>query len=381
MPASTPPIKVAVIITRLDLGGAQDVALQIARGLDPARFDVRLLAGPGGLLDGEARERLGNRFVIVPSLVHPVRPLRDLAALVWLWLYLVREGVQVVHTHSSKAGLLGRLAAFFARTPKVVHTVHGWSFNDFQSGPVFGAFLGLERCLARVSDHLIVVAAGLRDKGLMLGLGRADRYVVVRAAVDLPAWGGTPRSRAALKKLLPQLRPKVVGVLANLKAQKAPLDFVRIAALVCRGRKDVDFVYVGDGPLKAEAQALAASLGIGSRLHFLGWQRSPRGLAAGFDVFLLPSLFEGLPCVFPQALSLGVPVVASQVDGAAELVKEGSNGFLCQPRDCGAFADRVGALLDRPDLRRRFSANAKLSVGPEFSYGTMLEKTADIYAS
>jgi len=376
-----PPIKIAVIITRLDLGGAQEVALRTVAGLDPARFDARLLAGPGGQLDAEARETLGKRFVTVPFLTHPVAPLRDLAALAWLWNYLVRERVRVVHTHSSKAGLLGRLAAFLARTPKVLHTVHGWSFNDFQSGPAFTGLVLLERRLARISDHLLVVAASLRDKGLLLGVGRADRYTIVRAAVDLPAWSRTPRSRAALKKQVPKLRPKVVGVIANLKHQKAPLDFVRIAALVCRRRRDVDFVYVGDGPLRAEAEALALSLGVRERLHFLGWQRSPRGLAAGFDVFLLPSLHEGLPCVFPQVLSLGVPVVASQVDGAAEIVKEGVNGFLCQPRDCGAFADRVGTLLDRPALRRRLSAAAKRSVGQDFSYPAMLEKSGAIYAS
>jgi glycosyltransferase involved in cell wall biosynthesis len=376
-----PPIKIAVIITRLDLGGAQEVALRTVAGLDPERFDARLLAGPGGQLDAEARALLGDRFIPVPFLTHPVIPLRDLAALAWLWNYLVRERVRVVHTHSSKAGLLGRLAAFLARTPKVLHTVHGWSFNDFQSGPAFTGLVLLERRLARISDHLLVVAASLRDKGLLLGVGRADRYTVVRAAVDLPAWSRTPRSRAALKKLVPKLRPKVVGVIANLKPQKAPLDFVRIAALVCGRRRDVDFVYVGDGPLRAEAEALAASLGVQDRLHFLGWQRSPRGLAAGFDVFLLPSLHEGLPCVFPQVLSLGVPVVASQVDGAAEIVKEGVNGFLCQPRDCAAFADRVGTLLDRPALRRRLSAAARKSVGQDYSYPAMLEKSGAIYAS
>jgi len=376
-----PPIKIAIIITRLDLGGAQEVALQTAVGLDPSRFDVRLLAGGGGWFDAEARRLLGGRFVTVPNLVHPINPLRDLLALVWLWNYCVREKIQVVHTHSSKAGLLGRLAAWLARTARIVHTVHGWSFNDFQSGPVFTAFVLLERRLARFSHRLLVVAVGLRDKGLLMSVGRADGYTIVRAAVDLESWGQTPRSRAALKNLCPKLRPKVVGVLANLKAQKAPLDFVRIAALVCRDRNDVDFVYAGDGPLRGDAEALTLSLGLAGRVHFLGWQREPRRIAAGFDIFLLPSLFEGLPCVFPEVLSMGLPVVASQVDGAADVVKEGFNGFLCQPRDVEAMADRVGALLDKPGLRRLMSKNAKKSVALEFSVSVMLEKTVEAYIS
>jgi glycosyltransferase involved in cell wall biosynthesis len=373
--------RVAILITRLDLGGAQEVALETAARLDPARFDVLLLAGPGGALDAEAARRLGARFVPVPGLVHPIRPLMDAAALLWLWRFLRREGIQVLHTHSSKAGLLGRLAGFLARTPQVLHTVHGWSFNDFQGRAAFGGFVLLERLLARLGGRLVVVAASLRDKGLLHRIGRPDQYSLIRAGVDREAWAATPRSRAALKRLIPGLRPKVVGVIANLKPQKAPLDFVRVAALAAAGRPDVDFVYVGDGPLKAEALALAKRLGVARQLHCLGWQREPRRLAAGFDLFLLPSLFEGLPCVYPQALSLGLPVVGTAVDGAAEAVKEGVNGYLCQPRDVEALADRVGALLDDAQLRRRLGAAARRGVGPEFGFESMVQRTALAYGA
>lgn len=374
-------LRCAILITRLDLGGAQEVALETAARLDPARFDVTLFAGPGGALDDEARRRLGARYVTVPSLVHPIRPLQDLSALFWLAWRFRRGGFQVVHTHSSKAGLLGRLAAFIARVPRVLHTVHGWSFNDFQREPAFRLFSALERALAPLTDVLAVVALSLREKGLLLGIGQPHQYALLRAGVDLGAWRSTKRSRRALKALIPGLRPKVVGVIANLKPQKAPLDFVRIAAAVCKERKDVDFVYVGDGPLRAQAQALAVQLGVGKRVHLLGWQRDPRALAAGFDAFLLPSLYEGLPCVFPQALSLGVPVVASQVDGAAEAVREGVNGYLCQPRDIGAFADRVGALLDDGALRKRLGASAKRGLGEDFSFDAMVARTAQLYGA
>jgi glycosyltransferase involved in cell wall biosynthesis len=373
-------IRVAIVITRLDLGGAQEVALETAARLDPARFDVVLLAGPGGYLDAEAKRRLGPRFVEVPSLVHPLKPLQDLAALAWLWAFFRRGGFQVVHTHSSKAGLLGRVAALLAGVPRRLHTVHGWSFNDFQAALPFGVFAALERWMARLGGRLVVVAVSLREKGLLQRIGRPDQYVLLRAAVDREAWSGTPRSRAALKRLLPKLRPKVVGVVANLKPQKAPLDFVRIAAAVAAKHRDADFVYVGDGPLRAQAEALSLALGLKGRMHFLGWQRDPRRLAAGMDVFLLPSLFEGLPCVFPQALSLGLPVVASGVDGAAEIVKEGVNGYLCQPGDVDAMADRVGALLGDSALRRRLGAAARRSVGPDFGFHAMVRRSQELYA-
>jgi glycosyltransferase involved in cell wall biosynthesis len=377
--APTTRLRVAIVITRLDLGGAQEVALETAAGLDPARFEVTVFAGAGGSLDDEAVRRLGSRFVPVPNLVHPIRPLKDLLATLWLAWRFRRDGYRVVHTHSSKAGLLGRIAAFLARVPRVLHTVHGWSFNDFQSAAAFKAFVLLEKALAPLTDVLAVVATSLRDKGLLHGIGQPHQYALLRAGVDLGAWRRTPRSRRALQALVPGLKPKVVGVIANMKAQKAPLDFVRIAARVCRDHKDVDFVYVGDGPLRAEAQALAVQLGVAKRVKLLGWQREPRSLAAGFDVFLLPSLFEGLPCVYPQALSLGLPVVGTQVDGAAEVVREGMNGYLCQPRDVEALADRVGELLDDAGLRKAMGAAAKRSVGSEFGYAGMVKRSEALY--
>ena len=381
-------IRVAIVITRLDLGGAQEVALETAARLDAARFDVRLLAGPGGLLDGQAAQRLKAGFVPVPSLVHPVHPLSDLRALLWLWNYFRREDIQVVHTHSSKAGLLGRVAAWLARVGRIVHTVHGWSFNDEQSGALFSFYRSWERWLARITDILAVVAQSCRDKGLLNGVGRADQYALLRAAVDLPAWAAVKRSRGAALAALRQgprpLRgaPKfIVGCIANCKAQKNPLDFVRVAARVLKQVPGAAFVYVGDGPLRPEAEALAKELGLGSRVRFIGWHKDPRALAVGFDVFLLTSLYEGLPCVFPQVLVQGTPVVATGVDGAAEIVREGVNGYLCQPRDVEALAERVIAILMDGPLRRRLGAAAKRSVSAEFAFDDMVGRTASLYTA
>lgn len=382
----TERLRVAIVITRLDLGGAQEVALETAARLDGARFDVRLLAGPGGLLDGQAASRLKANYVVVPSLVHPIRPLSDILALFWLWNYFRRERIQVVHTHSSKAGLLGRVAAWLAGVSRIVHTVHGWSFNDEQSRVLFGAYRALESFLARLTDGIAVVAQSCRDKGLLNGVGRPAQYSLLRAAVDLSTWRATKRSRTALLKALHALPrplasmpPLIVGCIANCKVQKNPLDFVRVAARVLKRVPQTAFVYVGDGPLRPAAEALAKELGIASRVRFLGWQRDPHLLAAGFDVFLLTSLYEGLPCVFPQVLVQGTPVVASAVDGAAEIVREGVNGFLCQPRDVEAMAERVTALLTDAALRKRMGTAAKSSVGPEFDFDAMGVRTGNLY--
>jgi glycosyltransferase involved in cell wall biosynthesis len=380
--------RVAIVITRLDLGGAQEVALETAAGLDPEHFDVRLLAGPGGLLDAQAQQRLKAHYVPVPHLVHPIRPLSDFLALVWLWNYFRREHIQVVHTHSSKAGLLGRLAAWLARVPKIVHTVHGWSFNDEQGNALFAFYRAWERALAHLTDVLAVVAQSCRDKGLLNGVGHPHQYTLLRAAVDLKAWSSTKRNKAALKLALRKgpkplrVAPRfVVGCIANCKAQKNPLDFVRVAALVLKEEPKAAFVYVGDGPLREDAEALAREWGITARVRFLGWQKDPRALAVGFDVFLLTSLYEGLPCVFPQVLSQGTPVVATNVDGAFEIVREGVNGYLCQPRDVEALAARVLALLQDVALRRRMGAAAKASVAADFDFPAMVARSAGLYTA
>jgi glycosyltransferase involved in cell wall biosynthesis len=361
--------KVAIVITRMDLGGAQEVALETACGLDTGRFEVSLISGPGGLLDAEAERRLGSRFVRLDCLKHPISPLSDLKALLQLARFFYRERTDIVHTHSSKAGLLGRAAAWMAGVPAVAHTVHGWSFHDFMKTPGRLFYINLERALATITDALCVVAASCRDKGLFNGVGRPSQYQLLRAAVDLGAWRATPRQAHA---------GMVVGCIANCKEQKNPLDFVRVAALVLKRVPGLSFVYVGDGPLRAAAEDLAASLGVAESVSFRRWVADPRQLAAGFDLFLLCSLWEGLPCVFAQVLSLGIPVIATNVDGAPEIIREAENGYLCQAGDIEALADRVALLAQNEALRARLGKAAR-AVDAAFDFPAMVKRTAEIY--
>ena len=369
--------KIAIVITRMDLGGAQEVALETALRLDPGLFEVTLLAGAGGMLDGRAEEALGGRFRRLASLRHPISIVDDIAAFFTLAHFFYRQKIDLVHTHSSKAGLIGRCAAWVAGVPRIMHTVHGWSFHDFMGQPARWMFIQMERLLARVSDVLAVVSLSCRDKGLMNMVGVASQYTLLRAGVDLDAW------RLAGNRKLSRAEPRdadvVVGCVANCKAQKNPLDFVRVAALVLKDTPRVRFVYVGDGPLREEAIALARELGVESKVQFLGWVADPKAVAAGFDLFLLTSLWEGLPCVFPEILSMGVPVVATNVDGAPEIIREGKNGYLCQPGDVGALAQRIVTLINNPTLRAGMSEAAAESVQAEYGFDAMADKTAALY--
>ncbi len=373
-------IKVAVVITRLDLGGAQQVALETAKRLDPERFEAFLVAGPGGMLDQEAEAALGSRFVRLPWLKHPISPLWDLLATLRLAWFFAGRRVDVVHTHSSKAGLVGRAAAWMAGVPLVAHTVHGWSFHDAMGRRARAAYAALERLLAGVTDLLVCVAASVRDKGLLNRIGRPEQYRVVRAAVDLPAWRGAARHRASARREL-GLKPgeALVGCVANCKPQKNPLDFVRVARRVLESHPRTRFVYLGDGPLRPEAEALARSWGLSDRVRFLGWRGDAARLASAFDLFLLTSRWEGLPCVLPQAFCLGLPVVATDVDGAPELVREGRSGYLCQSGDVEALAGRVGLLLAEPARRRAMGRAGRASLGPEWGFGDMVRRCEGLY--
>jgi glycosyltransferase involved in cell wall biosynthesis len=372
---------ITIVITRMDLGGAQQVALETVSRLNPKRFDVVLISGPGGMMDAQARKQLGPRFVICPWLTHPISPLKDLMAFFWLVRWFFSRRIDLVHTHSSKAGLLGRLAAWAAGVETVVHTVHGWSFNDFMGPFSRGLYVLLERFAATVTDRLVCVAQSVIDKGLLNRIGGPGQYALIRAAVDLKSWRAAGKNAAKARRVLGLPRGcALVGTMANCKPQKNPLDFVRVAAKVIARAPKTHFVYLGDGPLKSKALDEAFRLGIAKQVRFPGWQENAANLSAGFDVFLLTSLWEGLPCVFPQVMCQGVPVVATAVDGASEIVREGQNGFLCQPKDVDALADRVVLLLKDKSLCRKMSLAAARSVGREWDIPDMVEKTEKLYA-
>lgn len=352
------PITVAHIITKLELGGAQQNTLYTVSHLDPKRFRPVLVTGEPGLLDPEARALAGVEFHQVPSLVRAIQPWADLCALLALVRLLRRMRPTVVHTHSSKAGILGRLAARLAGVPVIVHSIHGFGFTRYQPVPVRRTLIALERLAATVTTRFIAVSEANRRLGVELGLFPPERCVVIRSGVDLAAIRRLTVDTVAMKRDL-GLEPgrPVVGMVAPMKPQKAPLDFVRVAARVLARKPETQFLFVGDGELRAAMEAEIARLGLGRSLRLVGWRRDVPAVMRCLDVFVLTSLWEGLPRVYLEALASGVPVVGTRVDGAAEVVRDGINGFLVAPGDVQSLADRVLWLLANPaaaaDMGRR----------------------------
>lgn len=377
------PVPVVHVITRLELGGAQQNTLYTVASLDRSRFAPRLVCGPGGLLDDEARELPDVPVDFVPELLRPIRPRQDLsaaAALRRLLAPLAARGPVIVHTHSSKAGIVGRWAAWRAGCRPIVHSIHGYGHAAIEGVVARRLALALERHMARHTDAFIAVSEANRRQGEELGLLGGRPCHVVRSGIDLTAFAEADalRARARAGLGLPEDAP-VVGMIGCLKPQKAPLDFVELAALVARERPETRFLLAGDGALRAALEQRVTALGLGERFQLLGWRRDVPALLGALDVVVLTSLWEGLPRVCPQAMAAGRPVVATAVDGIPEAVVDGRNGFLFAPEELATGARRVLELLADPALRRRQGAAGRSAVA-EFDQREMVTRQEALYA-
>jgi glycosyltransferase involved in cell wall biosynthesis len=372
------PIRVLLIVTRLEVGGAQRVVLHTAAHLDRAHFVVGLAWGPGELLDPEAEAIPDLERTPVADLVRTPSPLRDRRAVADLRRAIRRFRPDVVHTHSSKAGILGRLAARLEGVPTVVHTVHGFGFTPLQPLPLRAAFFLAERLAARWTDHMVAVSERNLQRGAELGLLDPERASVIRAGVALARFRNPQGAAAARARLEVTADALLVTQIGNFKPQKAPLDFVRLAAEVARRVPAARFVMLGEGPLRGAAEALARRLGVAERMVFPGWWDDVPAILAASRVSVLTSRHEGLPCAVVESLAAGVPVVATAVDGTVEVVRDGGNGFLVDPGDIATLAARVEDLLVDDILHARVAAAAPAGL-EEFDIDRMVRRHEELY--
>ncbi|MDH3237414.1 MAG: glycosyltransferase family 4 protein [Deltaproteobacteria bacterium] len=345
-----PFASVVHIITLLEWGGAQENTLYTVTELDSKRYERVLLSGRGGMLDTVAETIPGCRFRPVNSLVREIRPLSDLRAFASLTAMLREEKRRadgaplVVHTHSSKAGILGRAAARAAGADVVIHSLHGFGFHDGQPSMARKFFVGLERAASRWTDMFVAVSEENIRLGVKEGIFNRDRCRLIRSGFDTGRFTSGSREEGRRLLAFPGDAP-VVGTVAVFKHQKAPLDFVEVARRVAREVPNARFVMVGDGELRPEVERALANASLSDRFLLMGWRGEIPDLLRAFDVFLLTSRWEGLPKVVPQALISGVPVVATAVDGTREIVDDGKDGFLCPPGDVEGLAGRVVSIL------------------------------------
>jgi glycosyltransferase involved in cell wall biosynthesis len=376
------PVPVVHVITQLELGGAQQATLETVARLDRSRFAPQLVCGPGGMLDEDARALDDVPTHFVPELVRPLRPLRDLAAVRGvqaLLAPLAKAGPVIVHTHSSKAGVVGRRAAELVGARPIVHSIHGFGHDAIDNPAVRRLALAIERRMAHCTDAFVGVSQHNLDRGRAIGLLGETPAHLIRSGIDIAEFARADELRSAARAELglPADAP-VIGMLACLKPQKAPTDFVEIAARVARARPDARFFLAGDGELRNEVEKRIARLELGERFTLLGWRHDAPALLGALDVLVLTSRWEGLPRVCPQAMAAGRPVVATRVDGIPEAVVDGRNGYLVEPGDLDGAAERLLDLVNDPERAARFGIAGRAAVA-EFGVTQMLAATERLY--
>jgi glycosyltransferase involved in cell wall biosynthesis len=369
-------VNLLYVITKLELGGAQKQLLHLLKSLDTGAYSVFLFTGVEGDLNGDFDSIEGLTIKRCRFLVRSVHPLKDLFSLIALYRFMKLHCIDIVHTHSSKAGILGRLAAGLARIQHVLHTVHGWSFNDHQSFAFRRLFIWLERFTAQFTDAILVVSSFDKQKGLAHRIGREENYCFMRYGVEYsnPAAGDYRLSEAL------GIRDEhiVVAMIGCFKIQKAPLDFIRMACLVLNDTHNrqvaarLRFLLIGDGILRQKIEQSIRAHNLQEKVVLAGWRRDIPGLLARTDIFALTSLWEGMPISVLEAMSLSLPVVATNTGGIAEVIREGRTGFLVAPQDSSSMAQKISILLHDISLRRTIGRNARESLGNDFSIDAMV---------
>ena len=387
-------LRVATIVTRLT-AGAGGVALRGALALDPTRYEVTMVAGgadldgrtgypPGtgvltgaaALADAPAADLLpaaadaGLAVARVTDLVPRLSPGSDRAALGELVRFLVAGRFDVVHTHSAKAGALGRLAAERAGVPRIVHTYHGFPFHSEQSWLRRTAYIELERWLGRRTDAILAVGPAVAAETARLGLISPERIRTIAPAVDPPPVAATVAARATARRAL-GLPPgvRVVGTIGRVDYQKAPEQWVDALAEIAGD--DVCGIWIGDGPLRERMLARAERHGLGGRFRFLGHRADATSLLPAFDLFMLASRYEGMPCVLAEAMQVRVPVVATAVNSVPDLVIPGVTGLLVPPNRPSLLARSAAYLLDQPQTAHQLAEAAFENLGDRFTAGAL----------
>lgn len=378
-------MRVTHVITRLIVGGAQENTIATVLGLRQRKdITVQLISGPTTGPEGSLESAFAQApalLTLLPDLVRPVHPWKDLLALTRLTRMFRADPPDIVHTHSGKAGILGRLAAARARVPIVIHTIHGPSFGPFQSALANFCFRAAERYAAKVTSHFVVVADAMSEQYLGAGIGRAEDYTKVFSGFDLSPYLAARNDLQIRARW--GIRPEdfVIGKIARLFKLKGHDDLFAIAPELVKRCPKIKFLLAGDGEWRGRFESMARSMGLENSFIFTGLL-PPSQLPELFgimDLVVHLSRREGLPRVLPQALAAARPVVAYDCDGAREICMDQQTGFLIRAGDLTGLTQAILKLVDNEGLRREFGARGQSFVRENFGVELMVERIYLLY--
>lgn len=373
-------IRCVHIITKLELGGAQDNTLYTLEHLPAERYEKILISGTGGMRDEEAINASSYEALFVPSLRRKINPLMDLLALFKLYALLRKLKPAIVHTHSSKAGILGRWAAFLARTPVIIHTYHGFGFNDYQHPLKRALLVASERLTAPVTTAFIAVSKNTMQTGIKNRIGRPEKYTVIYSGIHRRNNKDVDRN-SVRRELGFNDEDILITNISCLKPQKNVVDFVRIAHDLVQknSTKKLHFLIIGDGEERPKIESLVTKLGLSGIVHLLGWRRDAHTILSASDIFVLTSLWEGLPRSLLEAMDACLPCCVYSVDGIKDIIEYKKSIFAVSIGDFSAIVETLDHLVNYDTMRRKIGYHSANRFQKEFYIDTMLESINILY--
>lgn len=384
--------KVLHVITRLDRGGSAQNTLLTCLGLSD-RYEMVLVHGlslESQMTDWEwqsvhrgieeAKDR-GVKVVPISSLVRKIAPVQDLQAFFSLWRLMLQERPDIVHTHTSKTGILGRWAAKMAGVPIIVHTPHGHVFYGHFGPLVSRFFLAIERLMASITDRMVALSEGERNDYIRFSVSSPDKIVTIHSGVEIDRYMKAEVNVEEKRRSL-GLNPNglVVGTVGWLLPIKGPIHLLNAMARIWRNHPEIRLVFVGKGELEGKLRAEASRMGVSERVTFLGWRDDIPEIMQILDIFVLPSLNEGMGRVLVEAMAAGRPVVASKVGGIPDLVEHKKNGFLVGPGDVNGTSLAIKRLLIDREMRDEMGRMGR-TMAQNFTVEGMVEKIDALYSS
>ena len=371
-------IKLLHVITHLPIGGAQDNTLYTVELLNKKKYDISLCCNLDGELVERAKKVEDIKLFDIPFLCREVSLYNDVKAFFSIYKLLKNGNFDIIHTHSSKAGFIARLAAKLNKIPVIIHTVHGFAFNDFMNVYKKNFFIYVEKILATWTDILITVSNLNKNKIVDLNIAKEENIKNIYSGIDLSLF--TDKRNSDFRKELNLGDDKIlIGSVGRLSNQKDPITMINAFDIVSKKFPEAYLVLVGDGPLKDKIVDRIKKLKLKNRVHLTGNKSNPWDVYHSIDLFIMSSIYEGLGRSITEALSCGVPVVCTAVEGVPEIIKDSITGTLVPPREPIELADGIIRSLQNMKVAKRKAAEGRKFVQDNFDVNKMVEDIDALY--
>lgn len=335
--------KILFVITHLELGGAQKQLFSLINNLDRDRYDIFLCCSDTGYLKNEFIQLLPNKIKFIKSLRRKINPFWDFVAFLNLFCFMVKNKFDIVHVHSPKASVLGRLAAKLARVKNIIYTVHGWPFHNFMPKTLYNLYLILEKLFARITDKIIVVSSADLEIGLLKKIASKDKLQLIHYGINVEKYNNIFEERKEI------FTGNSIVTVSCLKKQKSLNDFLFAAKEISVKYPKIKFFILGDGPLRKKIEKNITDMGIEGKVFLKGWVNDIAYYLKEAKLFVLTSLWEGLPVALIEAIIAGCPAVVTDTKGLSDIANK-DNSIIVEPKDNKKMITAICGIVDNYDF-------------------------------